>query len=242
MIIYEPRGKAREFAALAANLYKGCTHGCRYCYAPAATFTPRDQFTGCVSIRKGWADQIERDCAKLSSIGCKDMILMSFTTDPYQPAEEKFMVTRRAMEIISGHRLSVGVLTKGGKIARRDLDILSRNPQNQFACTLTTDIDEESSYWEPGAALPGDRVENLKKAYEKAIDTWVSFEPVVNPEAVLRLIDTTHWFVNLYKIGKLNYHKKSKDIDWRTYLNRVEEKLSAYGKKWIVKKDLEIFR
>ena len=43
-IIYEPRGKAREYAELAVNLYKGCAHACIYCYAPAATFCDRGKF------------------------------------------------------------------------------------------------------------------------------------------------------------------------------------------------------
>ena len=44
MIIYEPKGRAREYSPLAANLYRGCGHGCIYCYAPAVTFTAREVF------------------------------------------------------------------------------------------------------------------------------------------------------------------------------------------------------
>ena len=51
-IIYEPRGKAKEYSKLAANLYKGCSHGCTYCYAPAATFTKPEQFVRNISPRK----------------------------------------------------------------------------------------------------------------------------------------------------------------------------------------------
>lgn len=42
--IYEPRGKAREYAALALNLYRGCAHNCAYCYAPSATYATREAF------------------------------------------------------------------------------------------------------------------------------------------------------------------------------------------------------
>ena len=243
-IIYEPRGKAREFAALAANIYKGCAHGCTYCYAPSATFTPRDKFSEKTYIqpRKNWFDQMEKDCKKLTKNRCQEIILMSFTSDPYQPCEEKFKVTRLAMSMMNRYGLNFGVLTKGGTRACRDFDLLSKNPKNQFACTLTTDIDSESLEWEPGAALPSDRIEALRKAHALGIDTWVSFEPVINPEAVPRLIDKTHKFVNLYKIGKLNYHKKASEIDWSSYLQTVEAKLHQYGKKYIVKKDLEAYR
>jgi len=185
---------------------------------------------------------MEKDCIKLSKEKCQEIILMSFTSDPYQPCENDFKVTRLAMDMLNRHSLNFGVLTKGGTRACRDFDLLSKNPKNQFACTLTTDIDSESLEWEPGAALPQDRIEALKKAHAMGIDTWVSFEPVINPDAVQRLIDETHEFVNLYKVGKLNYHKKAAEIDWGLYLETVESKLSHYDKKWIVKKDLEKFR
>ena len=243
-IIYEPRGKAREFAALAANIYKGCSHACTYCYAPSATFTKREKFSdsGYIRPRDNWFDQIKKDCKKLSDKKCQEIILMSFTSDPYQPCEKKFKVTRQAMKILNKYGLNFGILTKGGISACRDFDLLSKNKKNQFACTLTTDIDSESLEWEHMAALPGSRIKALEQAHSLGIDTWVSFEPVINPDAVPRLIDRTHKFVNLYKVGKLNYHKHSKSIDWSKYLKTVESKLLQYGKKYIVKKDLEAYR
>lgn len=44
-VIYEPKGKAGEYSPLAVNLYRGCDHGCTYCYAPAATRTARETFS-----------------------------------------------------------------------------------------------------------------------------------------------------------------------------------------------------
>ena len=51
-VIYETRGRAREYCELAANLYRGCSHGCIYCYAPSATYKTRENFTqACVRQR-----------------------------------------------------------------------------------------------------------------------------------------------------------------------------------------------
>jgi len=65
-IIYEPKGRAREYAELAANLYSGCAHGCEYCYAPGALRVNRTDFRLCVKPRKDCLQQLEKDAAKLA--------------------------------------------------------------------------------------------------------------------------------------------------------------------------------
>ena len=96
--IYEPRGKAREYSPLACNLYKGCSHGCVYCYAPSATYTDKEKFHSEVCPRNGILNAVEKDAASLE--GDKRDILLCFTTDPYQPIEEKMKVTRQASRLL----------------------------------------------------------------------------------------------------------------------------------------------
>ena len=170
-------------------------------------------------------------------------ILLSFTSDLYQPANDKFKLSRMALNILNRNNLTATVLTKGGMRAYEDFDLLSKNKNNTFAVTLTTDDDSESLQWEPNAALPGERIESLRIAKENyGIKTWVSFEPVINPDAVFRLIKETHTFVDLFKIGKLNYHPLAKTIDWASFLDRVEKELDKYGCDRYIKNDLEKFR
>lgn len=241
-IIYEPRGKAREYSALAANLYKGCSHACSYCFAPSATFTDRETFSrpGYIRPRPGVLEQLAKDAEKLA--GDDRLILMSFTSDVYQEAEKTLGITRHALEILAANRLTPQILTKAGPWAiRRDADILAK-AGGVWAATLTTDDDAESLEWEPGADLPAERIEALRIAKAAGLQTWVSFEPVINPEAVYRLIDATHRFVDLYKVGKLNYHQRAKEIDWTKFLARVEAKLDEYDAARYIKIDLEAFR
>jgi hypothetical protein len=75
-------------------------------------------------------------------------------------------------------------------------------------------------------------------AKEAGIHTWVSFEPVLDPEAVYRLLDQTSEFVDFYKVGKLNYHPLAQEIDWRRFMGEMEERLSRLGKPYYLKKDL----
>ena len=124
MIIYEPKGKALEYSPLAANLYKGCSHACSYCYAPSATFTNREIFISdqFIKPRPNILEQIERDAKKLKND--TRPILLSFTSDLYQPANDKFKLSRHAIEILNKHNLTTTILTKGGLRACNDFDLL----------------------------------------------------------------------------------------------------------------------
>ena len=236
-VIYEPKGKAREYAPLAANLYRGCGHGCGYCYGPSATFKKRSDFHEDVKPRDNVLEHLEKNARKLR--GDERPVLMSFTTDPYQPIDSMTCLTRSAIEILNMYDLKCQILTKGGLRAVRDFDLLCKHPDNEFAVTLTTDDHEESNAWEPNAALPDERIESLRIAKEYGIRTWVSMEPVINPEAVYRLIDVTHPYVDLYKVGKLNYHPLAKTIDWVEFRENVIHQLDKLNKPYLIKKDLQ---
>jgi DNA repair photolyase len=237
--IYEPRGKAGEYAPLALNLYKGCRHGCTYCYAPTATFTPREKFhdPAFIKPRPGILEALDKQTHRMA--GDKRQILLSFTSDPYQPLEREARVTRRALELLTANRLTVTILTKSGVWGlERDQDLLTLNPANAWSVTLTHDDRELSRVWEPGATLPGERLDGLLLAKKSGLKTWVSFEPVLDPRAVYRLLDMTHEFVDFYKVGKLNYHSLAREIDWRRFKEEVEERLTKLGKPYYLKKDL----
>jgi DNA repair photolyase len=236
--IYEPRGKAREYSPLACNLYKGCSHGCVYCYAPSATFAKRETFYGSPSVRKGIVEIVEKEAPKIA--GSKDHVLLCFTCDPYQPLEKTEMVTRKVLEIFNSNNILTQVLTKGGLLACRDFDLLSLRKENLFSVTLTHDDPAIAMEWEPGAAPPAERIESLQVAHEMGISTWVSFEPVFDPESVYRMIEKTHPFVDLYKVGKMNYHPISKTMDWVKFRETCVEMLTQLGKSYYIKSDLRL--
>jgi DNA repair photolyase len=237
-IIYEPRGKAREYSPLAANLYKGCSHNCVYCYAPNATFKQRSVFHSAnfIAPRKNVLRQFEKDCLKYAED--KREVLFSFTSDAYQPIESELLLTRQTLMIAKKHNIFAVILTKNGILSRRDLPLLASFNRRKFGVTLTHDRPEVSIKWESGAALPIERIAALQDAWTLGIETFVSFEPVIDPEAVYRLIDITHEFVDFYKVGKLNYHPFQKSINWPLFRENVIKQLEYYGKPYMIKKDL----
>jgi DNA repair photolyase len=240
-IIYESRGKAREYCELAANLYRGCSHGCTYCYAPATIRVSRDNFCK-PRVRDGVLIKFERDAGILEQAGEKRTILLSFTTDPYQPIDVREHLTREAIKILHNHNLKVSILTKGGKRSERDFDLLAKHPElSEYGATLVfTDVNYQKEI-EKGAASTEERIAFLKRAHDIGIFTFVSLEPVWIPEQSLELIDLTHKFVDFYKIGKLNYDPQQKKVDWSKFKKELIEKLDGYGKKYYIKKSLQVY-
>ena len=219
-------------------MYRGCAHACVYCFAPSATRTDRVLFSkeSYIRPRQLVLEQLNKDA--ISMAGDHRPILLSFTSDAYQPLEKKIGITRKALEILALNGLTPQILTKAGPWSiQRDADILSRCG-GIWAATLTTDDPATSSEWEPLAALPSDRIEALRLAKLAGLQTWVSFEPVIDPEAVYRLIEATKDFVDLYKVGKLNYHPHSQIIDWPDFRDTTIAILEQFGKKYYIKNDL----
>ena len=237
-LIYEPRGKAAEYSPLAMNIYKGCSHGCVYCYAPAATYKKREFFHANPVPRNNFFQELGKDIIKFR--GDKRPVLLCFTTDPYQPIEETAKLTRISIKRLIENGNSVKVLTKGGTRAVRDFDIM-KTGDCDFGATLTFLDEQRSIEWEPGAASPSDRINALRLAKEVGIKTWVSLEPVIDPGQVYEIIKATNEFVDLYKVGKINYHPLSKTIDWHDFRVKVESLLTSLNKNYYIKEDLKKF-
>jgi len=235
-LIYKPKGRAGEYAALACNVYSGCDHGCVYCYAPSVTFKERRDFV-ISKQRTNFVQQLNLEAKNWTDP--KEQVLLCFTCDPYQHLDQKLELTRQAILTLKAHGFPFCVLTKGGSRALRDIDLYG--PRDAFATTLTFLDDERSLLWEPQAALPTDRISTIHTFYSKGITTWVSLEPVLDPEASLEIIRQTHTFVDLYKVGRLNYHPLAQTINWYQFAHDAVSLLDSLGKKMYVKKDLAVY-
>jgi len=226
--IYEPGGRT-EFAKLALNLYAGCSHGCRYCYN-------KDKFPGSCAdrVKKSSFENIESDLRKLDGT---DRIHLSYVGDPYDLGRQDNRDMRQVLIKLRKHNHPFQILTKGGTKAVEDFDLYG--PNDWFGATLTFDNDADSKTWEPGAALPEDRISALRIAHERGIRTWVSLEPVIDPAQTLHLIDMAHEFVDLFWVGKLNHMPELEaKIDWPKFRTDAKALLQRHGKQYKIKYDL----
>jgi len=99
--------------------------------------------------------------------------------------------------------------------------------------------EERSRITEPNAAAPANRMQAIIEAHYAGIETWVSLEPVIDPEDSLALIELTHDYVDHYKIGKLNH--KTTDINWRKFGKEAITLCEKFKKQYYVKNDLAEF-
>lgn len=234
-VIYETKGRAREYNELAINLFTGCGHRCIYCYGADVMHQEKEQFEMHPKARVTPGD-IARSAEEWAGRGETRRVLLCFVTDPYQPIENETMLTRKAINLLHDAGLNVILLTKGGRRSMRDFDLLTAN--DAYATTLTCLDPVESIKWEPNAALPSERLEALKEAHSRGIETWVSFEPVIHPLDTFRFLELSSGFVGHYKVGTMNYHPHGSTIDWRKYGQTMLSRLKAFGADYYFKKDL----
>lgn len=147
------------------------------------------------------------------------------------------MLTRDCLQLFNNHDINFQILTKGGTKAVRDFDLYKQG--DAFACTLTFWNEQKSLEWEPKAMLPSDRIKALEIAKANNIETWASFEPVIDPKETFELIDRTKDFVDLYKIGKINRFKTGIEVDWRKFTVFTMNYLDKLGKKYYIKDSLK---
>lgn len=240
-VIYETRGKAREYAPLGLSIYKGCDFGCTYCSVPKTKNVDKELFKTDVTVFKNdFLAKLESDCVKLA--GTDKDVLLSFTSDCYNNLNEKVGLTRDALAILRKYAIPFTVLTKGGLRACADFDLYKAGV-DAYAVTLTFLDEKKGRAFEPEAASPSERIASLKMAKMKGIKTWVSLEPVIDPVETLAVIKEVAPFTDLFKIGKINYEEELENaVDWAKFVVDVEELLATVGNAYILKEGLLAYK
>jgi len=181
-------------------------------------------------------ERLERDLKRVGQL--PEPLFLCFSCDPYYAGANHF-ITRVAIEIIQRSGNTVNILTKGGKRACRDFNLLTEMPGSKVGATLTFYDFVKSTEWEPNAALPVERLYMLEFAKELGIETWASIEPVIDPEQSLLIMEAALPFVDTFKIGKLNYHPLAATIDWKAFAQDAVYLMKKNAKKYMIKEDLK---
>lgn len=242
-VIYETKGRAREFNELAINLFTGCGHKCIYCYGADVTHQDRDSYENRPRPRVTEKDVIA-SARQWVAKGETRKVLLCFVTDPYQAIEQETQLTRKSIMALHDAGLNVHILTKAGLRSMRDFDLLTKD--DAYATTLTLTDESDSRIWEPNAAPPTERIEALKEAHRLEIETWVSFEPIIYPKQTYSLFHTTRGFVGHYKVGTFNYANKLpanlrpqvQNISWWNFGWEMKRIMDDHNTRYYFKKDL----
>jgi DNA repair photolyase len=187
------------------NPYVGCAHGCKYCYA---TFMKR--FTGhtepwgtFVDIKMNAPEVLQRQLKRTA----RGYVMLSSVTDPYQPLEKEYGLTRRCLEILLKHQFPVGILTKS-PLVLRDLDLIVQFDDIEVGMTITTEDEGIKKIFEPGTPPITARIQALKELHDQRVRTYAFIGPLLpqNPEVLA---------------GKINPHVDSVLVDRMNYLNKT---------------------
>lgn len=200
------------------NPYRGCEHGCRYCYATfMKKYTNHTESWGTFVDAKVNAEEVlDRDLSRKK----EGLVLMSSVTDPYQPAEGDYELTRCILERLLDTNFSVNILTKSNLIIR-DLDLLTDFEPERISVGFTVNFIEEDdkSVWEPSSPSIAERIDVLKTLSEAGVPIYAHvgphFEGITDLEAILKEIED---FIFELQVEGLNLKGKR-----RTIMEIIEE-------------------
>ena len=165
------------------NPYRGCEHGCIYCYARPSHaylgFSPGLDFESRLLAKPNAAQLLKKEL-KRKNYRCRT-IAMGTNTDPYQPIERKLQITREVLEVLLSFHHPVSIVTKSS-LVERDLDILIEMAKRQLVVvmiSISTYERELARCLEPRAAAPQRRLETLRRLSEAGVPTGVLVAPVI---------------------------------------------------------------
>src|SRR6186713_1114374 len=159
------------------NPYRGCTHACHYCFArryqTQFELGPGDEFSSLIFVKVNFAEVLRRELDKPS--WTREQVALGTATDPYQPIEGHYKLTRRTLEALIAARTPVGIVTKGPMVVR-DKDLLATLTRvaGCTVCVSVPTVDEEA--WralEPGTAHPLQRLRAVRALRESGIHAGV---------------------------------------------------------------------
>lgn len=165
------------------NPYRGCTHGCHYCFARRyhAQFEldAGDEFASVILVKRNFVEVLRHE---LDRPGWRrEQVALGTATDPYQPIEGQYRLSRGTLEALAAARTPAGLVTKGPMIVR-DIDVLQALTRGA-ACTIFMSIptvDEDA--WqalEPGTASPRQRLRAVRQLADAGLNVGVLMAPVV---------------------------------------------------------------
>ena len=165
------------------NPYRGCEHGCVYCFArPSHAYldlSPGLDFESRLFAKTNAAERLRHELAKPGHVPTP--LALGINTDAYQPIERQYRVTREVLEVLAETKHPVHFVTKGGLI-ERDLDLLApmaREGLVQVAFSITTLDNRLASRLEPRATSPHGKLRAMRALHEAGVPVGVMVAPVI---------------------------------------------------------------
>ncbi|MFQ5887175.1 MAG: radical SAM protein, partial [Candidatus Hydrothermarchaeales archaeon] len=157
----------------ALNPYRGCQHACAYCYAPYVLREDRE-WGSFADVKLNIPTVLAKELRKKP----KGVVGISTVTDPYQPIEKRYELTRRCLRELLKRDFPICIQTKSSLVLR-DIDLLERFSQKEVGFTLTTINDDLRKRYEPNASSVEERLKAIEVLANRGIKTWVFLGPIM---------------------------------------------------------------
>jgi DNA repair photolyase len=165
------------------NPYRGCTHGCHYCFArryhTQFEMNADDEFASMILVKHNIVEVLRRELDRPA--WKREHVAFGTATDPYQPIEGRYKLTRQAIEALTRGRTPFGLITKGPMVVR-DIDVLLAHTR-VAKCTIymsVPTVDEDAwSVLEPGTAHPLQRLRAVRELSAAGVNAGVLMAPIV---------------------------------------------------------------
>jgi DNA repair photolyase len=165
------------------NPYRGCTHGCHYCFARRYhvqfEMNADDEFASVILVKRNVADVLRKELDRPA--WSHETVAFGTATDPYQPIEGHYRLTRSCLIALAAGRTPIGLVTKGPMIVR-DRDVLldlARAAGATVYMSVPTVDDEAWQTLEPGTAHPLQRLRAVRELIDAGVNTGVLMAPIV---------------------------------------------------------------
>jgi DNA repair photolyase len=165
------------------NPYRGCTHGCHYCFARRYhvqfEMDADDEFASVILVKRNFVEVLSHELDKPSWV--REYVALGTATDPYQPIEGHYRLTRGTIEALARGRTPAGIVTKGPMIVR-DLDalgVLTRAVGCTVCMSVPTTDEDAWRLLEPGTAHPMQRLRAVRQLTDAGINAGVLMAPIV---------------------------------------------------------------
>ncbi len=165
------------------NPYMGCVHRCTFCYVRAferrAERPADDRYGTSIRVKINIAEVLRRELARPS--WRREQVTVGAATDPYQPAEGRYRLTRACLETLAEARTPIGIITRGPMIVR-DIDVLAEAARRASVSVTFSIPTLDEDVWrrtEPSTAHPGQRLKAVSMLVDAGIKTGVGMAPIL---------------------------------------------------------------